>query len=178
MLEENGVQALTVHCRTRVQGYKGEADWSWLERIKQASAIPLIGNGDVKTPEDVKRMFETGCDGVMIGRAAIYAPWIFAQAKHLLATGECLPAPSMPERVALCIRHLKLGVEYKGERRGVLEHRKYYAGYLRDARYIAKLRAELMQLTEVEPIVDRLHRFLEEYAEEGIAVGVSEGESG
>ena len=105
-------------------------------------------------------MFETGCDGVMIGRAAIYAPWLFAQVKHYLATGERLPEPDLAERTRLCVRHLVTGVEYKGERRGVLEHRKYYAGYLRNARNISKLRAELMQYTEVAPIVERLNRFL------------------
>jgi len=166
MLEQNGVKALTVHCRTREQAYKGEADWSWLEKIKSAVSMPLIGNGDVKTPEDASRMFDTGCDGVMIGRAAIYAPWIFRQVKHYLATGEHLPDPDLEERTRLCIRHLLAGVQYKGERRGVLEHRKYYAGYLRNARNISKLRMELMQYTEVAPIVERLEQFIEHLDEE------------
>ena len=161
MVEQCGVQALTVHCRTRMQGYKGEADWSWLEKIKQVSAIPLIGNGDVKTPEDVNRMFETGCDGVMIGRGAISNPRIFAEAKHYLATGEQLPEPTLAQQVALCLRHLKAEAEYKGERRAVLEHRKLYASYLKGAPNIAKLRAELMQYTEVAPIEDRLREFIE-----------------
>ncbi|HUW60728.1 MAG TPA: tRNA dihydrouridine synthase DusB [Candidatus Bathyarchaeia archaeon] len=161
MCEQNGVSALTVHCRTRDQAYKGEADWSWLEKIKSATPLPLMGNGDVKTPEDARRMFDTGCDGVMIGRGAIYAPWLFAQVKRYLETGELLPGPDLEERTRLCIRHLVTGVEYKGERRGVLEHRKYYAGYLRNARNIAKLRAELMQYTELGSIVERLERFLE-----------------
>ena len=165
MLEQNGVSALTVHCRTREQAYKGEADWSWLEKIKLATSLPLMGNGDVKTPEDAKRMFETGCDGVMIGRGAIYAPWLFAQVRGYLATGEHVAEPDLAERTRLCIGHLVTGVEYKGERRGVLEHRKYYAGYLRNARNIAKLRSELMQYTELGPIVERLERFLEQMDE-------------
>ena len=166
MVEQNGVQALTVHCRTRVQGYSGAADWSWLEKVKRVISIPLIGNGDVKTPEDVKRMFETGCDGVMIGRGAIHSPWLFQQAKHYLATGEALPDPPLAERMSACIRHLLAAVEYKGERRGVLEHRKHYAGYLRGVRNIARLRAELMLYNEAGPIVERLTRFLAEYEEE------------
>ncbi len=165
MVEQLGVQALTVHCRTRAQGYTGAADWTYLEQVKRVVSIPLIGNGDVKTPEDVKRMFETGCDGVMIGRGAIHNPWIFHHAKHYLATGELLPDPPLSERMDTCIRHLLAAVEHKGERRGVLEHRKHYSGYLRGARNIAKLRAELMLYNEAEPIVERLRRFLAEYEE-------------
>jgi len=165
MLEQNGVQALAVHCRTREQGHKGEPDWFWLEKIKKVSAISLIGNGDVKTPEDAKRMFETGCDGIMIGRAAISNPWIFAHVKHYLTTGELWPEPTLDERADMCLRHLRAAAEFKGERRAVLEHRKHYAGYLKGAYNIAKLRAELMEYIEVEPIVQRIRRFLDEYVE-------------
>lgn len=165
MVEQCGVQALTVHCRTRVQGYKGVADWSWLDKIRKVISIPLIGNGDVRTPEDVRRMFETGCDGVMIGRAAVCNPWIFGHAKAYLATGTIPPEPSLEERVATCLQHLDAAVAYKGERRGVLEHRKYYAAYLKNVRCIAKLRAELMTYTEVAPIKARLQRFLGEAPE-------------
>lgn len=161
MVEQNGVRALTVHCRTRVQAFKGKADWSWLEKIKQVISIPLIGNGDVKTPEDVKLMFECGCDGVMIGRGAIANPWLFGHAKRYLATGQCPLGPTLAERIELCIRHLKAEAEYKGERRAVLEHRKLYASYLKGVHNIAKFRAELMQYTEVEPLVERLIQFLE-----------------
>ncbi len=166
MVEQCGVQALTVHCRTREQGYKGQADWSWLEKIRKVISIPLIGNGDVRTPEDVRLMFATGCDGVMIGRAAICNPWIFQHAKEYLATGSLPPAPSLAECVATCLRHLHAAVAYKGERRAVLEHRKYYAGYLKNVHAIAKLRAELMTYTEVVPIEERLRRFLDEQSEE------------
>jgi tRNA-dihydrouridine synthase B len=162
MVEQCGVQALTVHCRTRAQGYSGRADWSWLEKIKRATAMPVIGNGDVQTPEDVKRMFETGCDGVMIGRGAIANPWIFGRAKHYLLTGELWPEPILADRIAMCLRHLRAEAEYKGERRAVLEHRKYYAGYLKRAANIARLRAELMTYTDVEPIAARLYRYLDE----------------
>lgn len=166
MVEQAGVQALTVHCRTRDQAYKGQADWSWLEKVRRVVSIPVIGNGDVFTPEDAKRMFETGVDGVMIGRGAIYNPWLFEQTKHFLATGEHLPAATLRDRVALCIEHLRASAAYKGERRAVLEHRKRYAGYLKGARNIAKLRASLMQFETVDPIVERLHAYLGEYGDE------------
>jgi tRNA-dihydrouridine synthase B len=159
MLEGLGVRALTVHCRTRKQGHSGEADWTWLEKLKNAVSMPIIGNGDVTEPEDVKQMFDTGCDGVMIGRGAIQNPWIFAQAKHYLKTGEVPQGPTVPERIALCIKHLQRTVTVKGERKGTVEFRKHYSGYLKSLPRVAKLRAELMEFNEVEPIVERLRQF-------------------
>ncbi len=165
MVEQLGVQALGIHCRTRAQAYKGEADWSWLSKVKQAVSIPIWGNGDVVTPEDAKRMFETGVDGIMIGRGAIHNPWLFEQTRHYLKTGEHLPKPSLPERVALCIEHLKAAAAFKYERRAVLEHRKRYAGYLKGTPNIAKLRASLMVFETIEPIEERLNAYVAEYGE-------------
>jgi tRNA-dihydrouridine synthase B len=162
MVEQAGAQALAVHCRTRSQGHKGEADWKWLEKIKKVISIPLIGNGDLSTPEDIKRMLETGCDGVMVGRGAISNPWIFRQAKHYLKTGGLLAPATVPERIELCIRHLKMSVEYKGAWDGVLSLRKHYLGYLKGLPNVARLRADLMQLTEIDRIVERLYQFLEQ----------------
>lgn len=162
MLEQTGIQALTVHCRTRCQGYRGIADWSWLEKIRAVTSLPLIGNGDVCTPQDVKRLFDLGCDGVMIGRAAIRSFWLFRQTKHYLATGELLPEPSLRERVEFCLRHLRAEAVYCGEERAVREHRKRYSDYLRNAHNIAKVRAELMHYKEIEPVEKRLYQFLEE----------------
>lgn len=162
MLEQTGVHALTVHCRTRCQGYKGVADWSWLPKIRAATSLPLIGNGDVRTPQDAKRLFDLGCDGVMIGRAAVQSFWIFRQTKHYLATGELLPEPTLRERVEFCLRHLRAEAEYRGEERAVREHRKRYSDYLRNAHSIAKVRAELMKFTEIEQVERRLYEFLEE----------------
>ena len=161
MVEQSGAQALTVHCRTRAQAHRGFADWSWLEKIKKVISIPLIGNGDVLTPQDVKQMFETGCDGVMIGRGAIGNPWIFRQAKHYLKTGEHLPLPSIQERIEVTLEHLRLSVQYKGPRVGILEFRKHYAGYLRGVPNTAPLRSYLMRMMELEEIEKRLLAFLE-----------------
>jgi len=161
MLEQNGVQALTLHCRTRTQAYRGQADWAWLEKVRAVTAMPLIGNGDIKTGEDARRVFDTGVDGIMIGRGAIHAPWVFRHMRQYLATGAAPEEPSLADRVDLCIRHLALDCDYKGERRGVLEFRKFYAGYLREAPHIARLRAELMRLTEQAPVVERLLAYRE-----------------
>ncbi len=164
MLEACGVAALTVHCRTRVQGYKGLADWRWLEKIKKAISIPLIGNGDVLTAFDVRAMFATGCDAVMIGRGAIMNPFLFREAKYYFQTGKILPSASLDERVKLCLRHLHLSIQYKGLNRGLIEFRKYYVGYFHGQPNIAKLRADLMQMTELEVITSRLYQYLEEHA--------------
>ncbi len=166
MLEDLGVAALTVHCRTRCQGYTGEADWSWLPQIKAASGIPLIANGDIKTPEDAKTCFDLGADGVMIGRGAITNPWIFEHTKRYLATGERPPDPNREARVAICTRPLTAQAEYRGERRGVITFRKHYASYLKGVHNIAHLRRDLMQYEEVAPVIERLHRFLQDYRSE------------
>lgn len=161
MVEDAGCAALTVHCRTRNQGYKGFADWDWLYKLKQAVSIPIIGNGDVTTAQDAKDMLETGCDGVMIGRGAIANPWIFKQCKHYLNTGELLPEPSLEEKIHICIDHLKLSIEERGEQRGIPAFRKHYVGYLNNISGVADLRKDLMQLTELDPIIKRLEHFLE-----------------
>jgi len=161
MLEANGVQALTVHCRTRKQGYEGKADWSWLPKIKAVSKIPLIANGDINSAEHVAEVFELGCDGAMIGRAAIQNPWIFTEVKHFLATGETLPAVSPSERIELCIRHLKENAAHRGLPRGVTTFRKFYANYLKGMPECNKVRIGLMSETEVEPIEEKLRGYLE-----------------
>lgn len=168
MCEDVGIQALTIHCRTREQGHRGEVDFSWIPKVKAAVAIPIIVNGDVTTPQGVKEAFDqTGADGVMIGRGAISNPWIFRQAKHFMTTGELLPEPTVQERVDLLKEHLHLAVEYKGERTGVIELRKHYAGFLRGMPNVSKVRMELMQFTEAAPIFDHLSRWLELYAPAG-----------
>lgn len=163
MLENIGVKALTVHCRTRQQGYKGKANWSWLEEIKKVISIPLIGNGDVVNPKDVKKMFEMGCDGVMIGRGALLNPWIFKQSRHFLETGKLLPEVSLKERIDLCLYHLNLSVKLRGDYYGLTDFRKYYSGYFHGIAHAAQLRSDLMKLTDLDKIRDRLDLFLKEF---------------
>ncbi len=166
MLRDNGVQALTVHCRTRCQGYGGEADWSWLPRIKAAAPdLPLMANGDLFNPEDVAAVLDLGCDGAMIGRAAIANPWFFERTKHYLATGEMPPEPTYEERIDLCLRHLKESVAYRGMRRGVTSFRKYYAQYFKGMPNANKIKVSLMQFTEVEPIEEVLREYLDSLSE-------------
>ena len=161
MVEQAGAKALTIHCRTRAQAHNGFADWNWLEKVKKAISIPLLGNGDVTTPEDVKAMLETGCDGVMIGRGAIANPWIFKQAKHFLKTGDALAEPSVEERIQTCLEHLKLNVQYKGEKYGVQTFRKHYSGYLKGLPNISLVRGDLVQYTQHEQVLERLKKYLE-----------------
>jgi tRNA-dihydrouridine synthase B len=159
MLEQAGAQALTIHCRTRAQGHNGEADWSWIPKIKKVVSIPVFLNGDVKTPEDAIRAFqETDCDGVMVARGAITNPFIFQQIKEFRKTGT-YAQPTIADRVDLCVRHLRHSCEVRGEQRGVFAFRKHYAGYLRELHGGSKVRSELMQITELERCVERLQMF-------------------
>jgi tRNA-dihydrouridine synthase B len=164
LLESIGIQVLTVHCRLRSQGNKGEADWSWIKRIKDSGVnMPIVLNGNIKSPEDVKFVFDNfDPDAVMIGQAAISNPWIFRQARQYWETGT-FEEPSVSERVDHCIEHLRLSVEYKGEKYGVKEFRKHYSGYLRGLRDVSKFRLELMQYDDFEPLRERLIRFKEEF---------------
>ncbi len=161
MVEQAGAQALTLHCRTRDQAHNGFADWAWLEKIKKVISIPVFGNGDVTTPEDVKAMLETGCDGVMIGRGAIANPWIFKQTKYYLKTGEHLPEPGIEERIQICLEHLKLNVQFKDEKYGVQTFRKHYTGYLKGLPNVGAVRSDLMQYTELNQVIQRLAQYME-----------------
>lgn len=144
MLERAGVSAIAVHGRTREQFYRGKANWNIIRDVKNAVSIPVIGNGDVSSPEDAKRILEeTGCDGVMVGRAAMGNPWIFKSIIHYLETGEKLPPPSWEERILVAIRHLNLLIQYKGIYIGVREMRKHAAWYLKGLPGAARLRQEL-----------------------------------
>lgn len=163
MLTDMGIQSLTVHCRTRAQGYSGKADWTWLPRIKEAApSLPLIANGDICKPRDAEICFNLGCDGVMIGRAAMEQPWVFRAMRHYLDSGEMLPEPSLDERKEMCIAHLCAHVAFRGTPRGIYSFRRHYAGYLKGAAYVAKLRRDLMTLTDVEDIVERIRAFEDE----------------
>ncbi len=162
MVEDAGAKGLTIHCRTRAQGHSGEPDFSWIPAVKNAVAIPIIVNGGLTTPEKIYQVFEeTGCDGVMIARAAIDNPWIFNQAKYFSRHGEVPSQPGIDERVRVLLEHLGFSVEHKGEQRAVIEFRKYYAGYLRNLPNAAKIRGELMHFLERGPIEEHIIRYVD-----------------
>lgn len=158
--EEAGAKAVTVHGRTRSQFYGGEADWEIIGRVKDAVSVPVIGNGDIRGPEDAARMLlTTGCDAVMVGRASLGNPWLFRQIAHYLATGEKLPPPGPEEKVQIALRHLELLVREKGERVALLEMRKHAAWYTRGLRGAARLRERINRagsLAELKTILFEL----------------------
>lgn len=166
MLEDVGIQALTIHCRTRQMGHSGDPLWEWIPRVREAVSIPVILNGGVMTPEDAKRAFdETGCDAVMIARGAIANPWIFRETKEYLRTGTLPEPPSFRERIDTALRHLRLAVHIKGERRAVLEMRKHYIAYLKYVPNSRQMRNILMKpetLAEAEDVLHSLQYFVEE----------------
>lgn len=161
-LQDIGVQALSVHGRTRVQMYKGEADWSLIAKVKNNPRIhiPIFGNGDIDCPQKAVEYKERyGVDGIMIGRAAIGHPWIFREIKHYMATGELLPAPTLDERLDACLGHLQGSVQWKGERLGVLEMRRHYGNYLKGLPNIKDYRTRLVtadNMSQLSEVLDEI----------------------
>ena len=142
--EANCASAVAVHGRTREQYYSGKADWDIIKQVKEAVNIPVIGNGDVFTPQDAKNLLEhTGCDAIMVGRGAQGNPWIFKRILHYLQTGELLPEPTTEERVEKALRHAQMLIDYKGEYIGVREMRKHMAWYMKGMPGAAELRGKL-----------------------------------
>lgn len=166
-LQDVGIQALSIHGRTRTQMYKGEADWTLIQKVKENPRIhiPIFGNGDIDHPEKALLYKEKyGVDGIMIGRAAIGAPWIFQQVRHYLNTGELLPLPKVDERVDVCIEHLMESIKWKGEKLGVLEMRRHYATYLKGLPNIKEIRHRIVQSLDANEILDILEQVKRDYA--------------
>ncbi len=168
-LQDVGVQALSIHGRTRCQLYKGEADWSYIAAVKnnQRIGIPIFGNGDVDTPEkalEYKNRF--GVDGIMMGRAAIGYPWIFREVKHFMATGEKLDPPTIAERIDVIKKHLHASVSWKGPVVGINEMKRHYANYLHGLPHIKEYRNKLVMLKTTSEIDEVLDEIGEKYATE------------
>lgn len=165
-LQDIGIKALTVHGRTRVQMYKGAADWTLIGKIKQNPRvqIPIFGNGDIDSPEKALAYRERyGVDGIMIGRAAIGNPWIFNEIKHFFATGRHLPAPDILQRVAACRKHLDFSVKWKGDVTGLLEMRRHYTNYFKGLDNFKPFRMRLVESLSYAGILDVLEEVENHY---------------
>lgn len=176
-LQDTGIQALTIHGRTRCQMYKGEADWTLIGECKANPRmhIPIIGNGDINSAQKAADAFDRfGVDGIMVGRASFGRPWIFKEIKHYLTTGEELPVPGVRERVAIARRHFQLSLDYKGEVTGVLEMRRHLSCYFKGLPDFKDTRIRLVTEKDPAKIWDLLTEIEEKWGDEPIeeAVGV------
>ncbi|MFM1793070.1 MAG: hypothetical protein RLZZ252_1424 [Bacteroidota bacterium] len=154
-LQDVGIKALTIHGRTRVQLYKGEADWRLIAKVKENPRIqiPIFGNGDIDSPQKaLEYRNRYGVDGIMIGRAAIGYPWIFREIKHFFATGKEMLGPSLDERIEACLTHFEKSVEWKGEKLGVLEMRRHYSNYFKGLPNFKELRMKLVNAENADMV--------------------------
>lgn len=162
-VEQAGAQAVTVHGRTREQLYTGTADWNYIRQVKENVSIPVIGNGDVGSPEDAKRMLdETGCDGVMIGRGALGNPWMLYRTIEYLKSGQLLPEPGLNEKIKIAILHMDRLADLKGEKVAVKEMRKHLAWYLKGFQGAARIKDAIMEETRRNEMVQILENFANE----------------
>ena len=160
LAEKAGIAAIAVHGRTREQFYSGEADWDIIRQVKESVGIPVIGNGDIRTPYDAEKMLsETGCDGLMIGRGAQGNPWIFRQISQYLASGKILRPPTVEERLAVMLRHLDMLIEYKGEYLGIREMRRHGAWYTKGLHHSSELRLKFNQAVTKADFISVLDEF-------------------
>lgn len=170
-LQDIGIKALTVHGRTRVQMYKGDADWTLIGKIKDNPRIkiPIFGNGDIDSPEKaIEYRNRFGVDGIMIGRASIGYPWIFNEIKHFIKTGEHLAPPTTAERVRVCRKHLDFSIQWKGERTGILEMRRHYATYFKGLNNFKPYRMRLVETLDYAHILEILDEVTDIYALEKV----------
>jgi nifR3 family TIM-barrel protein len=165
-LQDVGIKAISIHGRTRKQMYKGEADWSLIADVKNNARmhIPVFGNGDVDTPEKaLENKNRFGVDGVMIGRASIGYPWIFNEIKHFMKTGEHLPPPTIEMRVEAAKKHLKMSLQWKGEKLGVMEMRRHYSNYFKGIPHLKEYKIKLVTEMEVHEIFNVLNRISSQF---------------
>jgi nifR3 family TIM-barrel protein len=167
-LQDQGIAALTIHGRTRAQMYKGVADWTLIGQVKEnpRMTIPIIGNGDITTPEEARAAFDRfGVDGIMIGRAAVGKPWLFNHVKHYLATGELLPEPTVSEKVDMAKLQFTKSLEIKAEPVGVYEMRRHFSNYFKGLPHFKDIRLKLLTTLEVENIFQQLEKIKETYGD-------------
>jgi tRNA-dihydrouridine synthase B len=166
-MQDIGVKAVSIHGRTRMQLYKGDADWTLIGKIKNNPRIqiPIFGNGDIDSPEKaVAYKNKYGVDGIMIGRAAIGYPWIFREIKHYMATGTHMPAPTVAERLQACRKHLHGSVAWKGSKLGILEMRRHYASYLKGLSHVKEFRTKLVSTDSLDQIEEILQEVEAHYS--------------
>jgi tRNA-dihydrouridine synthase B len=167
LAEECGAAAITIHPRTREGGFSDRADWNIIAGAKKKVNIPVIGSGDIFSPQDAKNMLDrTGCDAVMIGRASFGNPWIFSRTNHLLRQGVLLPEPSLQERIEICLEHAGLSVKEKGELAGIKTMRKHLVWYTKGMPRSKELRQKLFAMENLDQVKRALHRYLEQVNKE------------
>jgi tRNA-dihydrouridine synthase B len=171
-LQDIGIKALTVHGRTRVQMYKGDADWRLIAKVRENPRIkiPIFGNGDIDSPEKaLEYRNRYGVDGIMIGRASIGNPWVFNEIKHFLKTGEHLAPPTIEDRISVCRQHLDFGIRWKGTHCGIVEMRRHYSNYFKGIEHFKPFRMKLVTVPTHEEIIEILEEVREYYRQEEFA---------
>jgi tRNA-dihydrouridine synthase B len=154
-LQDVGIAGLTIHGRTRAQMYRGKADWTLIGEVKNnpRMKIPVIGNGDIDSPEKAREMFDRyGVDGIMIGRATVGRPWIFRDIRHYLSTGELLPEPTVAEKAEIALLHLEKSLEYKEGKHAIFEMRRHLSNYFKGLPHFKETRLKLLTAPEADEI--------------------------
>ena len=172
-LQDIGIHAISIHCRTKHQMYTGKANWNWITKVKENPRIkiPVFGNGDIDTPEKAVEMMKTyGADGVMIGRASIGNPFIFRAVRHFIKTGQHLAPATLSEKLDACKTHLQRSLTWKGEKLGILEMRRHYAPYFAGLPNIKPYRSRLVMSENVNELFDILEEIRVQYSEGGVLV--------